>query len=195
MAKTFKSWDVDQLVLFPPSVHELVPPGHLAHFVRDLVRDSLDLSAVLKTYDENCGFPPYDSTMMVALLLHAYSSRALRVAADRQGLSGTGGFHGRAGAAESGFSHDQRLSEASPAGAGWAVHAGTPAVPEGRTDAVASPNLVDGSVGIVLLQNRHNFGLGELRVTQGNLLAWVIIVPESSPVDRLRLGGAYARPE
>lgn len=43
MAKTFKSWDVDQLVLLPPSVHELVPVGHLAHFVRDLVRDSLDL--------------------------------------------------------------------------------------------------------------------------------------------------------
>ena len=46
MAKTFKSWDVDQLVLLPPSIHELVPAGHLAHFVRDMVRDSLDLSAL-----------------------------------------------------------------------------------------------------------------------------------------------------
>ena len=73
MAKTFKSWDVDQLVLLPPSVHELVPAGHLAHFVRDLVRDSLDLSAILKTYTEDRGFPPYDPTMMVALLLYAYS--------------------------------------------------------------------------------------------------------------------------
>ena len=73
MAKTFKSWDVDQLVLLPPSVQELVPAGHLAHFVRDLVRDSLDVSAVLKTYDEDRGFPPYDPTMMVALLLYAYS--------------------------------------------------------------------------------------------------------------------------
>jgi hypothetical protein len=49
MAKTFKSWDVDQLVLLPPSIQELVPMGHLAHFVRDMVRDSLDLSAILKT--------------------------------------------------------------------------------------------------------------------------------------------------
>jgi transposase len=73
MAKTFKSWDIDQVILLPPSVHELVPAGHLAHFVRDLVRESLDLSAILKTYTEDRGFPPYDPTMMVALLLYAYS--------------------------------------------------------------------------------------------------------------------------
>lgn len=72
MAKTFKSWDVDQLVLLSPSVHELVPAGHLAHFVRDMVRDSLDLSAVLEDYTEDRGFPPYAPTMMVALLLYDY---------------------------------------------------------------------------------------------------------------------------
>jgi hypothetical protein len=44
MAKTFKSWDVDQPVLLPPFVQELVPAGHLAHFVRDLVRESLNVS-------------------------------------------------------------------------------------------------------------------------------------------------------
>ncbi len=43
MAKTFKSWDVDQVVLLPPSVQALVPAGHLAHFVRDLVRESRDV--------------------------------------------------------------------------------------------------------------------------------------------------------
>ncbi len=73
MAKTFKSWAVDQLVLLPPSVQELVPVGHLAHFVRDLVRESLDVSAILKPYTEDRGCPPYDPTMMTALLLYAYS--------------------------------------------------------------------------------------------------------------------------
>lgn len=47
MAKSFRAWDVDQVWLLPPSVQELVPAGHLAHFVRDTVRESLDLSAIL----------------------------------------------------------------------------------------------------------------------------------------------------
>ena len=73
MATTFKSWAVDQFVLLPPSVQELVPVGHLAHFVRDLVRESLDVSAILKPSTEDRGCPPYDPTMMTALLLYAYS--------------------------------------------------------------------------------------------------------------------------
>jgi len=28
-------WDVEQRWLLPPSVHQLVPTGHVAHFVRD----------------------------------------------------------------------------------------------------------------------------------------------------------------
>jgi transposase len=54
-------------------VHEFVPPGHLAHFVRDTVREALDLSAILGTYTEERGFPPYHPGMMVALLLYGYS--------------------------------------------------------------------------------------------------------------------------
>src|ERR671910_2566918 len=73
MAKTFRSWDVDQSWLLPPSVHEFVPPDHLAHFVRDTVREALDLSAILDTYTEERGFPPYHPGMMVALLLYGYS--------------------------------------------------------------------------------------------------------------------------
>lgn len=72
MSKLFKTWSVDQLMLLPPSVQELVPEEHLAHFVRDTVRDSLDLSAILKTYTEERGFPPYHPVMMTALLLYAY---------------------------------------------------------------------------------------------------------------------------
>jgi transposase len=72
MSKLFQTWPVDQMMLLPPSVQELVPEGHLAHFVRDTVRDSLDLSAILKTYTEERGFPPYHPVMMTALLLYAY---------------------------------------------------------------------------------------------------------------------------
>jgi hypothetical protein len=49
MAKVFRSWDVDQGWLLPPSLHEFVPPGHMAHFVRDTVREALDLSALLES--------------------------------------------------------------------------------------------------------------------------------------------------
>jgi hypothetical protein len=73
MAKVFRSWDVDQGWLLPPWVHEFVPPGHLAHFVRDTVREALDLSAILDSYAEERGFPPYHPGMMVALLLYGYS--------------------------------------------------------------------------------------------------------------------------
>ena len=73
MSKTFRAWDVDQSWLLPPSVHEFVPAGHVAHFIRDTVRESLDLSAVMAAYVEERGYPPYHPGMMVALLLYGYS--------------------------------------------------------------------------------------------------------------------------
>lgn len=69
MSKTFRPWDVDQVWLLPPSIQDLVPSGHVAHFVRDTVRAGLDLSAITDSYDEERGFPPYHPGMMVALLL------------------------------------------------------------------------------------------------------------------------------
>jgi transposase len=73
MSKTFRSWDVDQGSLLTPSIHEFVPAGHLAHFVRDTVREGLDLSAIEGTYDEARGQPPYHPAMMTALLLYGYA--------------------------------------------------------------------------------------------------------------------------
>jgi transposase len=73
MAKVFRAWDVEQSWLLPPSVQELVPPGHTAHFIRNLVRDELDLEAIYATYDEERGFPPYHPAMMTALLLYGYT--------------------------------------------------------------------------------------------------------------------------
>jgi hypothetical protein len=73
MTKSFRPWKVDEAWLLPPSVQEFVPEGHAAHLVRDIVAEELDLSAILSTYEELRGYPPYHAAMMVALLLYAYS--------------------------------------------------------------------------------------------------------------------------
>lgn len=73
MSKSFRPWPVDQAQLLPPSVNEFVPEGHVAHFVRNLVREELDLSAIVGAYAEARGYPPYDPSMMTALLLYGYS--------------------------------------------------------------------------------------------------------------------------
>jgi len=73
MSKTFRAWDVDQAWLLPSSLHQFVPPGHLAHFVRDTVREALDLSAITGVYKAEQGQPPYHPGMLVALLLYGYS--------------------------------------------------------------------------------------------------------------------------
>lgn len=73
MTKSFRPWRVDEIWLLPPSVQEFVPAGHPAHLIRDIVREELDLSAILSTYTEARGFPPYHPGMMVALLLYSYS--------------------------------------------------------------------------------------------------------------------------
>jgi transposase len=72
MAKTYRSWDIDQKWLLPPSIHDFVPADHLAHFVRETVRESLDLTGILEEYTEERGYPPYHPAMMTALLLYAY---------------------------------------------------------------------------------------------------------------------------
>jgi transposase len=73
MSKSFRVWDVDQAWLLPPSVHQFVPAGHVAHFVRDTVREALDLSAIIGVYKAEQGQPPYHPGMLVALLLYGYS--------------------------------------------------------------------------------------------------------------------------
>jgi transposase len=72
MAKRFREWNIDQEWLFPPSVHDFVPEGHLAHFVRQTVSEELDLRGILGSYSEERGYPPYHPVMMTALLLYAY---------------------------------------------------------------------------------------------------------------------------
>src|SRR2546427_9464585 len=75
MAKTFRAWEPVQRWLRPRAVEEFVRPWDLAHFVRDLVRDELDLSGIVEVYDDERGQPPYHPVMMTALLLYAYCPR------------------------------------------------------------------------------------------------------------------------
>jgi len=71
MAKHFRPWDPKQKWLLPPEITEFIQEGHASHFVRDLVVEQLDLTAILDTYDEERGYPPFHPAMMVALLLYA----------------------------------------------------------------------------------------------------------------------------
>jgi transposase len=73
MKKIFRSRDVDHDWLPPQSLHEFVPADHVAHFIRDLVRDELNLTAIMSSDEEEGGFPPYHPGMMVAVLLYAYT--------------------------------------------------------------------------------------------------------------------------
>jgi len=73
MAKHFRPWNPKQKWLLPPEITEFIPEGHTSHFVRDLVVEQLDLTAILDTYDEERGFPPFHPAMMVAMLLYAYT--------------------------------------------------------------------------------------------------------------------------
>ena len=73
MTKRFRPWDPKQKWLLPPEITEFIPEGHPAHFVRNLVVEELDLTAILDTYVEDKGYPPFHPAMMVALLLYAYT--------------------------------------------------------------------------------------------------------------------------
>ncbi len=47
---------------------------HLSRLIVALVREELDLSAIVGSYRSGLGQPPFDPWMMTALLLHAYAS-------------------------------------------------------------------------------------------------------------------------
>ncbi len=68
----FRSYDPDQSMLLPPSLHDWLPEGHLAYFLRETILE-LDLSAILDTYDSSKGgSPAYHPVMMTQLLAYGY---------------------------------------------------------------------------------------------------------------------------
>ena len=74
MGQNFIADTVDQTLLFPPSLHDWLPEGHLARFLLDVV-SALDLSAIYKSYQskDGRGQAAYAPEMMVRLLLYGYA--------------------------------------------------------------------------------------------------------------------------
>jgi transposase len=70
MAK-FMDYSPDQAYLLPPSVRDVLRPGHLCFFVRGLV-EKLNLSAFRDEYGTEGG-PAYAPEMMVSVWLYAYA--------------------------------------------------------------------------------------------------------------------------
>jgi transposase len=72
MAKTYRLYCPDQLLLLPPSLQDWLSENHLAYFVSDVV-DQLDLSKIESHYEkEDRGQPPYHPRMMTKVLVYAY---------------------------------------------------------------------------------------------------------------------------
>src|ERR1019366_7098542 len=73
MGKCFRSDDLDQTLLLPPSLHDWLPEEHLACFLVDVV-DALNLGAIYASYDEKDGRgrAAYAPAMMVRVLLYGY---------------------------------------------------------------------------------------------------------------------------
>jgi len=72
MAKTYRPYCPDQLLLLPPSLRDWLPEDHLMYFVGDVV-DHLDLSAIESIYEkDDRGQPPYHPRMMTKILVYAY---------------------------------------------------------------------------------------------------------------------------
>src|SRR5437763_3373948 len=72
MSKHFRPWKIDEAQLLPACVQDYVGKDHLARFVVALVRESLDLGRIVASYASSLGQPPFDPTMMTALLLYSY---------------------------------------------------------------------------------------------------------------------------
>ena len=73
MGKQFRSCDLNQAYLLPPSLQAWLPEGHLARFVAEMV-EVVDLSAICAKYaeGEGRGQAAYDPRMRVRVLIYGY---------------------------------------------------------------------------------------------------------------------------
>ena len=75
MGKSFRADDLNQSLLFPPSLHDWLPDNHLARFLADVV-SALDLEAFYSSYNDKDGrgLSAYAPAMMVRVLLYGYAT-------------------------------------------------------------------------------------------------------------------------
>src|SRR6202161_939100 len=75
MGQNFFPDAINQTLMFPPTLHDWLPEGHLARFLVDVV-SALDLSAIYKSYQEKDGRgqAAYAPEMMVRVLLYGYAN-------------------------------------------------------------------------------------------------------------------------
>lgn len=72
MGKTYRFYDPEQILLFPPNIREWLPEGHLAFFIDTLISHA-DISTITDYYEQSDrGNPPYDPRMMTKILTYAY---------------------------------------------------------------------------------------------------------------------------
>ena len=72
MKNKFIEVDRETLYLFPPSVQDWLPEGHLARFIVEII-DHLDLRSLKDAYAGR-GSQPYNPEMLLGLLFYGYST-------------------------------------------------------------------------------------------------------------------------
>lgn len=74
MAYNIKTINREQIYLMPPSLQEWFPEKDMAWFVIDVV-EQMELSAYYRKYrPDGRGQEAYDPSMMIALMVYAYSN-------------------------------------------------------------------------------------------------------------------------
>ena len=66
----FKDYNINQNLLLPPSLEELIDPNHPVRVVNQVV-DNLNLDLILAKYDGG-GCPAYHPRLMLKVLIYGY---------------------------------------------------------------------------------------------------------------------------
>jgi transposase len=75
MSRMFRSYNMNQPMLFAPDVREWLPSEHLAYFISDVV-ESMPLKEIYESYQSrhSRGAPPIDPRLLLKLIIYGYCS-------------------------------------------------------------------------------------------------------------------------